>query len=102
MQFEARMTRQPAFNDRMLMSGVIIQNDVDTLAQRNFAVDLLEKFQPLAMGVFLGSVSDDFALQVIKRGKGSDGAVAIVMVGLRTDRSFVQRQTGLTGLQRLA
>src|SRR6476660_1671182 len=62
MQFEARMTRQPAFNDRMLMGGVIIQNDVDALAQRNFAVDLLEEFQPLAVGVFLGGASDDFAL----------------------------------------
>ena len=51
MQFEARMTRQPAFDDRMLMGGVIIQNDVDALAQRNFAVDLLEEFQPLAVGV---------------------------------------------------
>ena len=50
MQFEARMTRQPALDDRMLMGGVIIQNDVDALAQRNFAVDLLEKFQPLAVG----------------------------------------------------
>ena len=37
MQFEARMTRQPALDDRMLMGGVIIQNDVDALAQRNFA-----------------------------------------------------------------
>src|SRR5580692_8117373 len=77
MQFEARMTRQPAFNDRMLVGGVIIQNDVDALAQRNFAVDLLEKFQPLAVGVFLGGVSDDFALQVIQRGKVGDGAVAL-------------------------
>jgi hypothetical protein len=31
---------------------------VDALAQRNFAVDLLEKFQPLTVGVFLGGVSD--------------------------------------------
>ena len=36
------------------------------LAQRNFAVDLLEKFQPLAVGVFLGGVSDDFTLQIIQ------------------------------------
>jgi hypothetical protein len=27
---------------------------VDSLAQRNFTVDLLEKFPPLAVGVFLG------------------------------------------------
>src|ERR1700750_742196 len=76
------MTRQPALDDLMLMGGVIVQNNVDALAQRNFAVDVLEKFQPLAVGVFLGGVSDDFALQVIQRGKESDGAVAIVIVGL--------------------
>src|SRR5258708_13848766 len=101
MQFEARRARQPALDDRMLMGGVIIQNDVNALAQRNFAVDLFEKFQPLAMGVFLGSVSDDFARQVIQRGKESDGAVARVIVGLSTDMSFAQRQTRLTALQRL-
>ena len=93
MQFEARMTRQPAFNDRMLMGGVIIQNDVDVLAQRNFAVDLLEKFQPLAVGVFLGGVSDDFAMQIIQRGKEGDCAVAVVIVGLGADMPFAQRQT---------
>src|SRR5258705_3920888 len=101
MQFEARMTRQPALDDRMLMGGVIIQNDVDALAQRNFVVDLFEKFQPLAVGVFLGGVSDDFALQVIQRGKEGDGAVAIVIVGLSADMSFAQRQPRLTALQRL-
>src|SRR6266481_3631017 len=39
MQLEARMTCQPALDGRMLMGGVIIQNDVDVLAQRNFAVE---------------------------------------------------------------
>ena len=56
MQFEARMTCQPALDDRMFMGGVIIQNDVDMLTQGNFAVDLLEKFQPPAVGVSLGDV----------------------------------------------
>ena len=83
------------------MGGVFSQNDVDELAQRNFAVDLLEKLQPLAVGVFLGGVSDDFARQVIQRGKESDGAVAIVIMGLSADMSFAQRQTRLTALQRL-
>src|ERR1700759_424940 len=95
------MTRQPALDDLMLMGGVIVQNNVDALAQRNFAVDVLEKFQPLAVGMFLGGVSDDFALQVIQRGKESDGAVAIVIMSLSADISFTQRQTRLTALQRL-
>jgi len=63
MQLEARTACQPALDGRMFMGGVIVQNDVNMLAQRNFAVDLLEKFQPLVVGVFLGGVSDDFALQ---------------------------------------
>jgi hypothetical protein len=32
------MTRQPALDGRMFMGGVIVQNDVDVLAQRNFAI----------------------------------------------------------------
>jgi hypothetical protein len=42
------------------------------LTQRNFSVDLLEKVQPQAVGVLLGGVSDNFALQVIQRGKEGD------------------------------
>ena len=101
MQLEARMTCQPALDGRMLMGGVIIQNDVDVLAQRNFAVDLLEKFQLLAVGVFLGGVSDDFVMQIIQRGKEGDCAVAVVIVGLGADMPFAQRQTWLTTLKRL-
>ena len=56
MQLEARVTRQPALYDRMFMGGVIVQNDVDVLAQRNFVGDSLKKFQPLAVGVCLGGI----------------------------------------------
>jgi hypothetical protein len=62
MQFETRMARQPALDDRMFMGGVVVQNDVDVLAQGNFLVDSLEEFQPLAMGMFLCGVGDDFTL----------------------------------------
>src|ERR1700746_837799 len=101
MQLEARMTSQPALDDRMFMGGVIVQNDVDVLAQRNFAVDLLEKFQPLAVGVFLGGVSDDFALQIIQCGKEGHRTVAIVIMGLGADMPFAQRQTWLGALKSL-
>jgi hypothetical protein len=60
MQLEARMTYKPALDGRAFMAGVIVQNDVDVLGQRDFPVDLLEKFQPLAVAVFLGGVSDDY------------------------------------------
>src|SRR5215469_311705 len=101
MQLEARMTSQPALDDRMFMGGIIVQNDVDVLAHRNFAVDLLEKFQPLTVGVFLGGLSDDFALQIIQCGKEGHRTVAIVIMGLGADMPFAQRQTWLGALQRL-
>jgi hypothetical protein len=71
------MVCQPALDGQMFMGGVIVQNEVDVLGQRNFAVDLLGKFQPLAVGVFLGGVSDDFALQIIQRGKEGDRTVLL-------------------------
>jgi hypothetical protein len=101
MQLGARMTCQPAFDDRMFMVGVIIQNDVDVLAQRNLLVDLLEKLQPLAVAVFLCGVSDDFALQIIQRGKECHRTVAVVIVGLGPDMPFAQRQARLASLQSL-
>src|SRR6201984_2970267 len=101
MQLEARMACQPALDGRMFMGGVIVQNDVDMLAQRNFPVDLLEKFQPLAVGVFLGGLSDDFALQIIQRGKEGDRTVAVVIVGLGADMPFAKRQTRLAALKSL-
>ena len=86
----------------MFMGGVIVQNDVDVLAQRNFVVDLLKKFQPLPVGVCLGGVSDDdFALQIIQRGKEGNRTVAIVIVGLGADMPFAQRQTRLAALKSL-
>jgi hypothetical protein len=62
---------------------------------------LLEKFQPLAVGVFLGGLSDDFALQIIQRGKEGDRTVAVVIVGLGADMPFAQGQTRLAPLQSL-
>src|SRR5260221_3214870 len=53
------------------------------------------------MGVFLGGVSDDFALQIIQRGKEGDRAVAVVIVGLGADMPFTQWQPRLTALKRL-
>lgn len=99
MQLEAWMTSQPALDDRMFMGGVIVQNDVDVLAHRNFAVDLLEKFQPLAVGVFLGGVSDDFALQIIQRGKEGNRTVAVIIVGLGADMPLSQWQARLAALK---
>src|SRR5271165_4030124 len=85
----------------MFMGGVVVQNDVDVLAQRNFAVDLLEKLQPLAVGVCWGGVSYDFALQIVQRGKKGHRAVAIVIVGLGADMPFAQRQSRLAALKSL-
>jgi hypothetical protein len=49
---------------------------------------LLKKFQPLPLGVCLGGVSDDFALQIIQRCKEGNRTVAIVIVGLGADMPF--------------
>jgi hypothetical protein len=88
-----------------LMAGCLwvefVQNDVNVLAQRNFAVDLFKKFQSLAVGGCPGGVSDDFALQIVQGGKEGDRPVAIVIVGLGADMPFTQGQTRLAALKSL-
>jgi hypothetical protein len=46
-------------------------------------------------------LSDDFALQIIRRGKEGNRTVAIIVVGLGADMPFAQRQIRLVALKSL-
>ena len=52
MEMKARMLLQPLLHILMLVSAVIINNQMKIQILRSFPVNLLEKPQPLNMGVF--------------------------------------------------
>ena len=48
---EAGMPGQPLLHRRMLVGGVVVGDEVQCFVPGRLAVDLLQEFQPLSMGV---------------------------------------------------
>ncbi|MNC71668.1 hypothetical protein D3C75_1226170 [compost metagenome] len=66
-----------------------------------FAIDLLEKLQPLLMPMLTLNAADQMPLKIIQRGEQGDGAVADIIVRLRADMPDAQRQSRLGVLEDL-
>jgi hypothetical protein len=49
----ARMTRQPGHDFRMLVGGIVVEDDVDELASRDLALDGIEEANEFEMAVAL-------------------------------------------------
>ena len=64
----------------MLMSTVVVDNEVNGQRLGCFPFDLLEETQPLHMGVPLFSPGDQLAVQVVESRKQGDGAVSLVVM----------------------
>jgi hypothetical protein len=81
MQVEAGPLGQPLLNSGVLGGGVVIQHQVKVQLRGRLPLNLLQEFQPLAVGVLGGGARQDFTFQVIEGGKERHGAVAVVVVG---------------------
>ena len=86
----------------VLVSAIVVGNQVEVDGFGSLAVDLLEEAQPLHVrGLLFGAV-DQLALQVAQRSEQRDGAVPDVIVCLRPDMAAAQPQARLRALQGLA
>ena len=69
MHAEAGVALEPSRNRGVLMGGVIVGDDVDVEIGRGLLIDGFEKGQPLLMAMARRQTGDQFALQIIERGK---------------------------------
>src|SRR5262249_5376680 len=99
---ETRMLGQPSFDFGVLVSGVIVGDEMDVESGRRLVIDGLEKGQPLLVAVTLGDAGDQFTVEVVQRGEQGERPVAEVVVGLGLDVADPQGQTRLGALERLA
>src|SRR5207249_2533127 len=65
----------------VLVGGIIVEDHMDRLVGRHFALDGIEKADKFLMPVALHAAADDLALQDIESGEQGGGAVALVVVG---------------------
>src|SRR5262249_7836289 len=93
---------QPSFDFGVLVSGVIVGDEMDVESGRRLVIDGLEKGQPLLVAVTLGDAGDQFTVEVVQRGEQGERPVAEVVVGLGLDVADPQGQTRLGALERLA
>src|SRR5690348_5908024 len=101
MEGETRMAIEPFADLRVLMGGIVIEDDVDGLFGRDLSLDLVEKADELLMPMLLHAAPDDLAFENVEGGKQSGGAVALVVVGHGGGASLLQGQARLGTVERL-
>jgi hypothetical protein len=98
---EAPVPTEPGANLGMLMSGVIVENDVNSFAGRHLCLDGIEEADELLMAVALHVAADDGAIEHVERGEQGRGAVSLVIVRHRAGAALLQGQAGQGAVERL-
>ena len=98
---EAFVSRKPCLHFFMLVSCVVVANQMNIPILGNSAFDLVEKFQPFLMSMLLFTTSDQASVQYIERGKKRAGAMSLVVVGHRLPAPLLERQARLSAIQGL-
>ena len=98
---ESGITPLPGFDFRMLMSGVIIADDVDLLVGRCRFDNQVEEADTFLVPVLFHAGSKDTAVGRIHRGEERGGSVAFVIVSQRFATSFLERESRLSAIQGL-
>ena len=95
------MPGEPGADPCVLVGGVVVEDDMGGLALRNLALDAVEKANELLMAMAGHVLSNHRAIKHVQRGEERSGAVSLVILGHRSARSLLQRQTGLGRVKRL-
>src|SRR5262249_52595834 len=98
---EAGMAAEPGLDLRMVVGGVVVDDDVDDLARRHLCLDGVEEADELLMAVALHTAADDLALEHVESGEERRRAVADVVVRHGFEASLLHRQARLGAVERL-
>ncbi len=98
---EPLVAGEPGDNRGMLVSGIIVENDMDGFALRDLGLDGIQEADELLMAVPLHAAADDLAFQDVESGKERGCSVALIVMGHRFGAPFLQGQAGLGSVQSL-
>src|SRR5512144_3250473 len=85
------MPGEPVHHLRMLVGGVVVENEMNDLACRRLRLDGIEEADELLMPMALHAAADDGTFQDIQCGEQRGRAVALVVVGHRAGSTFPHR-----------
>lgn len=89
-----RVTVEPGAHLVVLVSGIVVEDDVDQPAGRDVALEGIEEADELLMPVALHVACEHRSGQDIERGEQGGGAVALVIMGHGGAAALLQRQSG--------
>ena len=93
--------RKPGTDLGMLVSGIVIDNGVDQLAGRHFALNSVQEADELLVAVALHAASDDTAIQCVEGGEQRGGAMPFVVVCHGAAAPLLHWQSRLATVERL-
>ena len=98
---QARMVGQPFENLRVLVGGVVVEDSMDHLSGGDSALDGAEELDELLVAVVRHAAPNDRAVQYVERGEQCGRAIALVVVRHGPAFARLQRQAGLSAVERL-
>ncbi|MCE3249174.1 MAG: hypothetical protein K0R61_856 [Microvirga sp.] len=81
MEDEAGVAGEPGQHLRLLVDGVVVEDDVDDLAGRDLCLNGVEEADDLLMPVALHAAPEHGAIEDVEGGEQGGGAVALVVNG---------------------
>ena len=88
------MAIEPGANVRMLVGGIVVENDVDDLTDRNLRLDGVQKSNEFLMTMALHIATDDRAVEDVERGEQRRGATTACNRVSRFRAGLLQQQAG--------
>ena len=101
MEGEARVSVQPLPHFRMLVGGVVVEDNVHDLSGRHLRLDGVEEADKLLVTMALHAAANDLAFEDIESGEQRRCAMSFVVVGHRAGAALLHRQAGLRAVERL-
>ena len=98
MHMKSRMPFQPRLHFRMLVRGVVIDDQMQVKLRHRFAINRLEKLDPLLVTMPLLALRNHGAIGHTQRGKQRRRAVPFVVVRHGLQTTGKHRQTFLSAI----
>src|SRR5271154_5393214 len=92
---ETRVAIEPGTNVGVFVSCIVVENDVDDLADRNLRLNGVQKSNEFLMTMTLHVAADDRAVEDVEGGEQRRGAIPLVNVCHGSEPALLQRQAWL-------